>query len=142
MTRERLNPYLVLGIPYAAPIKEVHKGFAKRARAIRNEEFDSYLLEDLTWAKHQIEQAERDPELDLTMYRVPANSEAFKNDLPESFAMGFFNPPVKRIEKVSVSPSTEERNVFLFSALNGWLAEMINEGKVELIHPFERLASE
>ena len=97
MTRERLNPYLVLGIPYAAPIKEVHKGFAKRARAIRNEEFDSYLLEDLTWAKHQIEQAERDPELDLTMYRVPANSEAFKNDLSQSSARGFFNPTVKKV---------------------------------------------
>ena len=142
MTRERLNPYLVLGIPYAAPIKEVHKGFAKRARAIRNEEFDSYSLEDLTWAKHRIEQAEREPELDLTMYRVPANSEAFKNDLPESFAMGFFNPPVKRIEKVSVSPSTEERNVFLFSALNEWLAEIVNEEKVEMIHPFETLVSQ
>lgn len=142
MTRERLNPYLVLGIPYAAPIKEVHKGFAKRARAIRNEEFDSYLLEDLTWAKHQIEQAERDPELDLTMYRVPANSEAFKNDLSQSSARGFFNPTVKRIERKSDPTSTDERNVFLFSALNGWLAEMINEGKVELIHPFERLASE
>jgi len=76
------------------------------------------------------------------MYRVPANSEAFKNDLSQSSAMGFFNPPVKRIERKSDSPSTEERNAFLFSALNGWLAEMINEGKVELIHPFERLASE
>jgi len=142
MTRERLNPYLVLGIPYAAPIKEVHRGFAKRARAIRNEEFDSYSLEDLTWAKHQIEQAERDPELDLTMYRVPANSEAFKNDLSQSSARGFFNPTVKRIERKSDPTSTDERNAFLFSALNGWLTEMINEEKVELIHPFERLASE
>ena len=141
MTRDRLNPYIVLGIPYASSIQEVHRAFAKRARAIRNDEFDSYTVEDLTWAKHQIEQAEREPELDLSMYRVPASSEAFRTD-SNSLDIGFFNPPIKKIERNSDLPSRDECNGFLFSALSGLFREIIQDEKIHLVHPFDLIASQ
>ncbi len=141
MRRERLNPYLVLGIPYASPIREVLRAFAKRSRVIRNGDFDSYSLENLTWAKHRIEQAERDPELDLTMYRVPANPDSFVDDIDNSNSEGFFNPPIRRIERKSPLPSKEECDQFLFSAMSKWFLETVSDEKIDLVHPFDVLAS-
>ena len=83
----------------------------------------------------------RDPELDLTMYRVPANPDSFVDDVDNSNSEGFFNPPIRKIERKSDLPSKEECDQFLFSAMSKWFLETISDEKIDLVHPFDVLAS-
>lgn len=70
---DRRNPYLVLGVAYGASIRDVRRGFAKRAKDISNDLMTTYTMEDLNWALYQLEQSLEDADIDVTIYRVPAN---------------------------------------------------------------------
>ncbi|MCA1712157.1 MAG: hypothetical protein LC789_11185 [Actinobacteria bacterium] len=78
---DRRNPYLVLGIPYGATAKEANRAFARRSRAAKKGNL-RYPVYDLTWALHQIEQAELDPASSLSYFRVPADPTALELDVP------------------------------------------------------------
>jgi len=106
--KDRRNPYLVLGLPYGASKKEVRKGFAKRARDLKKGKFTAYRNEDLNWALHQLELAEKDPELDIENFRAPANQILFDGDND----LGFFNPTVQPLsQKTSELPKSEIQNI-------------------------------
>ena len=106
--KDRRNPYLVLGLPYGASKKEVRKGFAKRARDIKSGKFTVYRNEDLNWALHQLELAEKDPELDIDNFRAPANQILFDGDND----LGFFNPEIQSLsQKTSELPKSEIQNI-------------------------------
>ncbi len=74
---DRRNPYLVLGLSYGAPVQDVKRAFARRAKEVAKGTFTAYGMEDLTWALHQLEQSQLDTDIDVTFYRVPANQSLF-----------------------------------------------------------------
>jgi hypothetical protein len=78
--RKRRNPYLILGIDFAAEPTEAAKAFARVSRRLRRERGDGvpFTIEDATWALHEIEQAATDPEANLGVFRVPANPEVYE----------------------------------------------------------------
>jgi hypothetical protein len=78
--RKRRNPYLILGVDFAAEPAEATKAFARisrRLRRNRTSDGGGFMLEDATWALHEIEQAATDPEAALGIFRVPANPEVY-----------------------------------------------------------------
>lgn len=80
---DRKNPYLILGVDHATPAPQAASAFARQARRLRKASTDPqpYTLEDLTWALHQIEQQESDPDTVIEHFRVPADPTAYRDDL-------------------------------------------------------------
>jgi hypothetical protein len=80
--RKRRNPYLILGVDFAAEPAEATRAFARISRRLRRgrsaEGEGGFTLEDATWALHEIEQAATDPEAALGIFRVPANPEVYE----------------------------------------------------------------
>ena len=74
----RRNPYLILGIPFGSTASEATKAFAKRSRSARSGS-SVHSVEDLTWALHQVEHAEKNPHATLNHYRLPADPEALES---------------------------------------------------------------
>ena len=74
---DRRNPYLVLGLPYGSSPKDATRAFVRRQKEIGQGTFAAYRIADLTWALHQVEQAMHEREVDVTIYRVPANRSLF-----------------------------------------------------------------
>jgi hypothetical protein len=74
---DRRNPYLVLGIDHGADAAEAAAAFARATRRVRNDPDAPYAIEDITWALHNIEQAETDPEKSLDTFRVPADPSVY-----------------------------------------------------------------
>jgi len=70
------NQYVILGIDFGASRPEANSAFVRRARAVRRGTADGDLT-DLTWALNRIDEADRDPALDLGVYRVPADPGVF-----------------------------------------------------------------
>jgi hypothetical protein len=76
---DRRNPYLILGIDFAADPAEAAAAFARLSRRLRRGRAGStFTLEDATWALHEIEQAPTDPETTIGIFRVPANPAAYE----------------------------------------------------------------
>jgi hypothetical protein len=68
------NPYVILGIPFGASREQANRAFARRARPLRRLGAEGRAqLTDLTWALNQIDEAIRDPEEALWVYRIPAD---------------------------------------------------------------------
>lgn len=78
--RKRRNPYLILGVDFAAEPSEAAKAFARVSRRLRRERSDDapFGIEDATWALHEIEQAATDPEATLGVFRVPAQPQVYE----------------------------------------------------------------
>ncbi len=132
MTNDRRNPYLILGVPYGSSKREVRKGFARRAKEIKNETYTAYRIEDLNWALQQLEQAEKEPELDFECFRAPANQSLFNNDL----ASGFFNPSVKAIVQKSPEFTDSDIRNIIDQAVNGWVNQNLKGFIKELKLPY------
>lgn len=77
---DRRNPYLILGVDFAAESAEAAAAFARLSRRLRRARSGSavFTLEDATWALHEIEQAATDPEATIGVFRVPANPAAYE----------------------------------------------------------------
>lgn len=134
LEKDRRNPYLVLGIPYGASKKEVRRSFAKRARQIKNEEFDAYRSEDLNWSLQQLEQAEKDPELDIENFRIPANPNLFQSETEE----GFFNPPIKPMDRKSPHLTPWETQAIIDEAVIDWLTTHLSKRIQEFELPYPK----
>ena len=71
------NPYLIIGVDFAASAEEARHGFAHAARRIRRQG-GAWAVEDLTWALHEIETLEQDPGDLVSIYRIPADPSVFE----------------------------------------------------------------
>ena len=71
------NPYLILGVDFAASSDQARHAFAHAARRIRRRG-GSWEIEDLNWALHEIEELESNPAELVSLYRVPADPSVFK----------------------------------------------------------------
>lgn len=71
------NPYLIIGVDFAASAEEARHAFAHAARRIRRHG-GAWAVEDLTWALHEIETLEQNPADLVTIYRVPADPSVFE----------------------------------------------------------------
>ncbi|HUA73418.1 MAG TPA: hypothetical protein VL988_01535 [Solirubrobacteraceae bacterium] len=87
------NPYLILGVDFAASGEDARRAFAHAARRLRREG-GVWEIEDLNWALHEIQALDESPADTVTIYRVPANGEVFV-----SGGTGVFRPapiPLRR----------------------------------------------
>jgi hypothetical protein len=71
------NPYLIIGVDFAASAEEARHAFAHAARRIRRQG-GAWAVEDLTWALHEIETLEQNPADLVTIYRIPADPSVFE----------------------------------------------------------------
>ncbi len=71
------NPYLIIGVDFAASAEEARHAFARAARRVRREG-GVWAVEDLTWALHEIETLEQEPADLVSVYRVPADPTVFE----------------------------------------------------------------
>jgi hypothetical protein len=83
------NPYVVLGVPFGSDRATCSAAFARRAKKLRRNPTSTITITDLTWALNQVDEAIRDPDTALHLYRVPADPDLF--DVPET--EGLLRPP-------------------------------------------------
>lgn len=68
------NPYVILGVPFGATREQANIAFARAARPLRRlGAAGRDRMTDLTWALNQIDEAIREPEAALWLYRIPAD---------------------------------------------------------------------
>ena len=95
---------------------------------------------DLTWALHQVEQAVHQPEVDVTIYRVPANRSLFASPLGvgDGGGAGFFNPDPVPIGRATGPVESEEIEVLLDKAVEGWVGGLLGPAgePVQVPYPF------
>jgi hypothetical protein len=80
------NPYLILGVDFGASREDARRYFAHAARRIRRQG-GLWSREDLTWALHEIESLDANPDDTVSIFRVPADPTAF-----EPIGNGMFQP--------------------------------------------------
>jgi hypothetical protein len=86
MTADR-NPYVVLGIPFGASREQANVAFARLARPLRRLGAEGRdRMTDLTWALNQIDEALREPETALWLYRIPNDPAVLAPTGPGEFA--------------------------------------------------------
>jgi hypothetical protein len=95
------NPYLILGVDFGASGAEARRRFALAARRIRREG-GRWAKDDLTWALHEVESLETDPADSVSIFRVPADPQAF-----EPAGEGLFKPPPVPLPR-RTEPTTPE----------------------------------
>lgn len=95
------NPYLILGVDFAASSDDARRAFAVAARRVRREG-GAWDVSDLTWALHAIQELEAAPEDLVSIYRVPADPTVFR-----ATSGGVFDPPPARLARAT-SPTTAE----------------------------------
>jgi hypothetical protein len=81
------NPYLILGVDFAATGDRARHAFARAARRVRKQG-GPWEIEDLNWALHEVEALESNPADLVSVYRVPADPKVF-----EPAGEGLFRPP-------------------------------------------------
>jgi hypothetical protein len=133
---DRRNPYLVLGLPYGSPTREVRKGFARRSREVSRGDLTAYTTEDLTWALSQIELSEIDPEIDFSMYRIPANPKLFESANETGGVLGFFNPVPEPIARATALISADHVEQLLDEAVLDWTKNLLDRGANDFRIPY------
>ena len=93
------NPYLILGVNFAATSDQARHAFAHAARRIRRQG-GAWEIEDLNWALHEVEALESNPADLVSIYRVPADRKVF-----DPAGEGLFKPPA-----VALARRTEARD--------------------------------
>lgn len=95
------NPYLIIGIDFAASRDQARRAFARAARRVR-QDGGAWATEDLTWALHEIDALEQDPAELVSLYRVPANPSIYEPGGP-----GLFQPPPITLERRTAADDPE-----------------------------------
>lgn len=138
-TEDRRNPYLVLGLPYGSSPREATKAFARRSKEVNKSRSFGYTVEDLTWALNQVEQATQDFEIDVTIYRVPANPSLFDGSPDwDGESSGFFNPRPVPIKRTTGPVDPEEIEALLDEAALCWVNQLVSPkgASVQIPYPF------
>jgi len=75
---ETRNPYMLLGIPFGSSREVATTAFARRSRALRRMGREGNAqLTDLTWALNQVSDLIKEPDTNMTMFRIPSDPDAF-----------------------------------------------------------------
>lgn len=98
------NPYLLLGVEYGAPPDVARRCFARAARRLRRAGSSEVTIEDLNWALNEIHSQRSDPFDSVTVFRVPANPQAFMPAVDGMFAP----PPVPLARRTTTTESDRE----------------------------------
>ena len=133
---DRRNPYLVLGLSYGSSVSEARKRFARRSKEISRGDLTAYTTEDLTWALSQIELSEIDPEIDFSMYRIPANPKLFESANEPGGVVGFFSPAPEPIARVTAPISADHVEELLDEAVINWTKNLLDEGADDFRIPY------
>ncbi|GAA0447123.1 hypothetical protein FHR83_004104 [Actinoplanes campanulatus] len=81
------NPYVILGIPFGAGREEANLAFARRARPLRRLGAEGRdRMTELTWALNQIDEAIKEPDTVLWLYRIPHDPAVLAPSGPGEFA--------------------------------------------------------
>ena len=88
------NPYVTLGVPFAATSDTAAGAFARKAKGLRRTADGTERLRDLTWALNQLQDLIRQPRLALDIYRVPADPGALEPD-----GSGVLRPSAERMPR-------------------------------------------
>jgi hypothetical protein len=116
------NPYVILGIPYGATREQANIAFARRARPLRRLGAEGRdRMTDLTWALNQIDEAIREPDNALWLYRIPADPAVLGPSGPGEFA-----PPPLRLDR-RTGDSTEARARLQRAAAQEYLRRLLIE---------------
>ena len=139
-SEDRRNPCLVLGLHYGSSSRDATRAFVRRSREIDQGTFAAYRIADLTWALHQVEQAAHEPEIDVTIYRVPANQSLFSSlpGIGDGEGSGFFNPDPVTIGRTTGPVESEEVEVLLDKAVEGWVGALLGSAGelIQIPYPF------
>jgi len=103
MAEDRRNPYLILGLEYGASKDKARRAAARVLRKVREASDSLYSPEDVTWALHEVEHLNDEPEAGFTIFRVPASGRGLGTNVTE----GIF-APTPRSQARSSPPSTDE----------------------------------
>jgi hypothetical protein len=103
MQRSSVNPYVALGIPFGATRDSASAAFAAKAKGLRRRPDGTERLQVLTAALNEIDEALRDPDLALDVYRVPADPGAL-----DPRGTGLYDPEPERMPR-GPEATTEER---------------------------------
>jgi hypothetical protein len=95
------NPYLILGVDFAASGGEARRAFAHAARRLRREG-GVWEVADLNWALHEVEALEENPADSVDVYRVPADLDVF-----EPVGYGLFRPEPAALGRRTPSRDSE-----------------------------------
>jgi hypothetical protein len=99
---DRRNPYFILGLDYGASKDEARRATARVLRRLKTTPDAQYTAADVTWALHEVEQVNDDPDAGVHIFRVPSSPGPI--GLPGS--EGLFAPAATP-EVRSSPPSTE-----------------------------------
>ena len=135
---DRRNPYLVLGLEYGSSVRDVSLAFARRSREVSQGRFSAYTTEDLTWALDQLERSHDDLEIDVSIYRVPANPYLFGSGPEASSGSGFFDPAPVPIGRTTGPTDLEEIEALLDEAVVSWVGVLLGPAgePVQVPYPF------
>jgi len=106
------NPYLILGVDFAASGDEARRAFAHAARRLRRQG-GVWEVEDLNWALHEVEELEENPANNVSIYRLPADPHAF-----DPVGAGLFRPAPTRLARRTPVADEQAVNTIRAAALS------------------------
>jgi hypothetical protein len=78
---EARNPYIMLGIPFGSSREAALAAFARKSRPLRRQgRQGNQAMTDLTWALNQVSELIREPDVNMSLFRIPADPDAFSYD--------------------------------------------------------------
>ncbi len=105
------NPYMILGVPFGASSDVAASAFARKAKKHRRLPDGDGVILRLTWALNQVQEVIKDPTLELSLYRVPANAAVFASE-----AAGLFRPRPEPMARAT-QPDDEANRALLAKAI-------------------------
>ena len=114
---ETRNPYIILGIPFAADVEVAKRAFVRRMKSLNRHSSvgNDEAITDLTWAHHQISEVIENPVESVDIYRVPANAIALR-----ARGNGIFAPQARLAERETGTSDSS-------------LKKLLNEAREELV---------
>ena len=92
---ESRNPYIMLGIPFGSSREVALAAFARKSRPLRRQGRSGIqAMTDLTWALNQVSELLQDPESNMSLFRIPADPDAFSYE-----GAGVLRPPVEHLPR-------------------------------------------
>ena len=92
---EARNPYLLLGIPFGSARETALTAFARKSRSLRRAGAEGKSrMADLTWALNQVTESLHNPQVNMAIYRIPADPAAFATS-----GAGVLNPGVETMAR-------------------------------------------
>ncbi|HCK79398.1 MAG TPA: hypothetical protein DHW34_05225 [Actinobacteria bacterium] len=121
----RRNPYFIVGVDYGATTAEATKAFGRAAKRLRNHDEGNaldYTIEDLTWALHQIDHMNAEPDSSVDHFRVPADPSAYRVQVTDGVLLLPVRPLDRSTDPIGASELEQIREQALDAGANWVLA--------------------